>query len=85
MPTGNMNRTQPFDIVCTVLHDIAPELDLTTVDEEGDLRMAADLDSIDFLNLMVGIHDLAGVDIPERDYDRVSTLGGLVAYITARV
>lgn len=80
-----MNKTHPFDIVSTVLHDIAPELDLTTVDDEGDLRMAADLDSIDFLNLMVGIHDLTGVDIPERDYDAVSTLAGLVTYLTARI
>lgn len=80
-----MNQTHPFDVVSTVLRNIAPELDLTGVDETLDLRVAADLDSIDFLNLMVGIHDLTGIDIPERDYDAVATLGGLVAYLTARL
>lgn len=80
-----MNRTHPFDIVSTVLHDIAPEVDLATVDEELDLRTAADLDSIDFLNLLTAIHDLSGVDIPERDYDAVSSLSGLVAYLADRL
>lgn len=80
-----MNKTHPYDIVSTVLHDVAPELDLTTVDDDVDLRLAADLDSIDFLNLMVGIHDLTGLDIPERDYGAVSTLGGLIAYLDTRI
>lgn len=80
-----MNKTHPFDVVSTVLHDIAPELDLSGVDDQLDLRVAADLDSIDFLNLMVGIHDLTGLDIPERDYGAVSTLSGLIAYLDTRI
>ena len=80
-----MNRTHPFDIVSTVLHDIAPEIDLATVDETVDLRTAADLDSIDFLNLVTAIHDITGIDIPERDYAVVSSVSGLVAYLADRL
>jgi len=80
-----MNKTHPFDVVSTALHDIAPEVDLTTIDEAVDLRTAADLDSIDFLNLVTTIHDLTGVDIPERDYQSVSSLEALVAYLAARL
>lgn len=80
-----MQKTHPFDVVSTVLHDIAPEIDLATIDEAVDFRTAADLDSIDFLNLVAGIHELTGIDIPERDYDSISTLQTLVAYLAVHL
>ncbi|MGD9600692.1 MAG: acyl carrier protein [Gammaproteobacteria bacterium] len=67
-------------LVADVLGGIAPEADLASVRDDEDLRMAFDLDSMDFLNLVVGLHERTGVDVPEADYPRLFTLGGIVAY-----
>jgi acyl carrier protein len=45
------------------------------------LRQALDLDSMDFLNVVVGLHEVTGVDIPEADYPRLFTLDGMAAYL----
>ncbi len=61
--------------------NIAPEVDLTAVDPTADLREAADIDSMDFLNLVTALHHRTGVDIPEIDYPKLVTLSGMVAYL----
>ena len=40
-----------------------------------------DLDSMDFLNLVTALHNETGIDVPERDYPRLSTIDGFVAYV----
>jgi acyl carrier protein len=64
---------------------IAPEADFNALAPGENLREALDLDSFDFLNLLIGIHEALGVEIPESDYGEVSTLAGLVKYLAARL
>ncbi len=66
------------------LGNIAPEVDLATVDPKADLREAVDIDSMDFLNLVTALHKRTGVDIPEVDYPKLITLSGMVAYLQAK-
>ena len=76
-----MNTDQAHDLIRTVLHQIAPEADLDTVDPDADLREELDLDSVDFLNFVTGLAEGAGADIPERAYPQVATLRGCVDYL----
>jgi acyl carrier protein len=69
-------------LAADVLAGIAPETDLATVNDGADLRDALDLDSMDFLNFIVGLHQGSGVPIPEADYPKLFTLGGIVAYLS---
>lgn len=69
------------DIVRAVLHQVAPEADLDHVGPDDTLREVLDLDSIDFLNFVVGLHEATGAAIPERDYARLATLAGCAAYL----
>lgn len=78
-----MRNDQAFASVAQVVRSIAPEADLAGVPGSARLRDALDLDSIDFLGVVQGVHDLTGVDIPESAYDEVGTLDGLVAYVAA--
>jgi len=48
---------------------------------QEDLRDAIDLDSMDFLNFVIALHERTGVDIPEADYPRLRTLDGAIAYL----
>ena len=70
--------------VLSVLGEIAPEADLGGVRGDVPLREQLDLDSMDLLNFVVGLHTVLGVDIPEGDYGRLTTLDACVAYLEER-
>ena len=76
-----MTRTEAKDLIFEVLRDIAPEADPATVAGNEDLREVLDLDSMDFMNFVVGLHERTGLDIPEADYPKLRTIDGIVAYL----
>ena len=47
---------------------VAPDADLDDLDPGADLRDALDIDSMDFLGVLVGINERLGVEVPEADY-----------------
>ena len=67
------------------LNNIAPEVDMASVDPAADLREALDIDSMDFLNFITAIHHRLSLDIPEIDYPKLVTLEGAIAYIEAKL
>lgn len=79
-----MTATEIESAVKDALHRIAPEADLSALDANADLRETLDIDSFDFLNLLVALHARFGVDIPESEYGRVRTLRGLASYLAAK-
>ena len=80
-----MNDLDIRKVVQEELNNIAPEVDLATIDPAGDLRETLDIDSMDFLNFITAIHHRLGVEIPELDYPKLVTLDGAVAYIVAKL
>ena len=76
-----MNETEIRALAADVLAGIAPEADLATVGDNEDLRAALDLDSMDFMNFVIGLHQRTGIDIPEADVPKLFTLRGLVGYL----
>ena len=71
-----MTEAEAKSLICDVLSGIAPETDPATVSGSEDLREALDLDSMDFMNFVVALHERTGIDIPEADYPRLQTLDG---------
>ena len=78
-----MNRDDAYALLARVLREIAPEVDLSTVDWHVSLQEELDLDSMDFLNVMTAVHDETGIEVPERDYAKVSSIEGFVDYVVA--
>ena len=72
-----------YALLARLLHRIAPEVDLDRVDRSEPLQDAADLDSMDFLNLVAALYEETGVDVPERDYPAIASIDGFVAYVSA--
>ena len=70
--------------VLRVLGDVAPEADLTSLAPDVPFREQLDLDSMDILNFVVGLHAALGVEIPEADYPRLATLDACVEYLASR-
>ena len=68
-------------IVLRTLGSIAPEADLSRIKPDVPLRDQLDVDSMDFLNFIIGLHKELGVEIPEADYSELGTLDGCIAYL----
>lgn len=79
-----MNRQRILALVKQKLSAIAPDADVEALAEDADLRDELDLDSMDFLALVRGVHETLGVDIPEVDYGRVASLDGFARYIAEK-
>lgn len=67
------------------LGNIAPEIDMNSVDPSLDLREALDIDSMDFLKFITAVHRRLGIDVPEIDYPKLMTLDGAVSYLKAKL
>jgi acetyltransferase len=70
--------------VSATIASIAPETDVQRIRPDQALRQQIDLDSMDWINLIAGLHDRLLIDIPESDHDRLTTLDSMVAYIASR-
>jgi acyl carrier protein len=71
--------------VLDAILSIAPEVDPAALDDTRPLRHQVDLDSMDWLNVMIALDERLGVKVPESDYARLDTLAQLVDYLGARV
>jgi acyl carrier protein len=76
-----MTESEVRNIAAQVLAGIAPEADLTSVKDGENLREALDLDSMDFMNFVIGLAERSGRNIPEADTPRLYTMASLVAYL----
>lgn len=80
-----MNQQELRSTVITTLRSIAPEIEENDLVTDQPLREQVDLDSMDWLNFLVGLHEKLKVEIPEADYARLRTLDDLLAYLGAKV
>ena len=81
------SMTRQGDIRSTVVVElarIAPEVVEEDLDPSRPLREQIDLDSIDWLNLIIGLHEAFSVSIPEADYERLITLNDVVDYVRGK-
>lgn len=72
-------------LVLRVLEEAAPGVDLTGLDPALDFAEQIDIDSMDQLNFVIGLHEATGVEISERDYPKMSGLDACVAYLRAEM
>lgn len=80
-----MNENEIREIALQTLRRIAPEIDPDALSVTKPLRDQVDLDSMDWLNFLVALHDKLHVDIPESDYAKLVSLNDLVTYLKVRI
>lgn len=71
-------------LILETLGEVAPELDVAAVGGGTDIRNDLDLDSMDFLNFVIGLSGRTGIEIVEADYPELTTVDGCVAFLAAR-
>ncbi len=78
------DRERIRSVIFDVLGAIAPEVDPAAIVPDQALREQIDIDSFDFLNVIIRLHEVLGIEIPESDYAELTTLDGAVEYLTRR-
>jgi acyl carrier protein len=75
------SEQQLREVVIRALTEVAPDIDPASIDPDSELAEQLDIDSMDFLNVIVAINEETGIEIPERDYPKLSTLNDAIAYL----
>lgn len=71
--------------IMDAISEIAPEAEFDELDPDDGLREQLDLDSMDFLNFVIALHEALGLDIPEADYPKLFTMNGAIAYLKSNM
>lgn len=79
-----MNASQVRQIVLDIISDIAPDEDLATIKDEASLREQLDLDSMDFLDIVMELRKRHKVEVPAEDYPKLATMASCVSYLTPK-
>jgi acyl carrier protein len=76
-----MTRDEIVIAIKDIIQTIAPDEDVSGLDPEQRLRDQIELDSMDFLDIVMELRKLYGVQVPEEDYKQLATLQGCVDYL----
>jgi acyl carrier protein len=80
-----MTASQVRQIVIDIIADIAPDEDVTTLEDNKSLREQLDLDSMDFLDIVMELRKRHKVEVPQEDYPKLASLESCVAYLTPKM
>lgn len=76
-----MTNEEIKDLVLEIIEDIDDEADFDNLDPEQPLRDQLDLDSMDFLDIVMELRKRHQLQIPEEDYPNLATLNSCVIYL----
>ena len=76
-----MNREEILTAVKDIIRTIAPDEDLSELKPDVRLREQIELDSMDFLDIVMELRKRYGVHVPEQDYKELATLDGCASYL----
>ena len=80
-----MTSEQLRQVILDILGRIAPDEDLTDLDDARPFREQMELDSMDFLDIIMELRKMYRIQIPEEDYPNLSTMAGTVTYLMPRL
>ena len=68
--------------ILDILSDIAPDEDLSNLQDEVAFREQVELDSMDFLDIVMELRKRYRVQIPEEDYKNLASMSSTVTYLS---
>lgn len=80
-----MTREEIIQLILELINETVPDEDLSNVDPEVPLRDQLELDSVDFLNIIMELQMRYGIEIPEDDFIELTTLNRCAAYLGPRL
>lgn len=80
-----MAPTEIKEVILDILSDIAPDEDLTQLKDDVAFRDQMELDSMDFLDIVMELRKRYKIQIPEEDYGNLASMDSTVAYLTPKM
>ncbi len=85
MKACSMTRPEIRGVILDILENIAPDEDLTDLNDADPFREQMELDSMDFLDIVMELRKRYRVQIPEEDYPHLNTMDGTVNYLEPKL
>ena len=79
-----MTEDQVKQIVIDIINEIAPDEDTSDLKGAINLREQMDLDSMDFLDIVMELRKQHGLEVPEADYPELASLDSCANYLTPK-
>jgi acyl carrier protein len=79
-----MTNDECKKVVLDIIADIAPDEDLSSVKPDVRLRDQLQLDSMDFLDIVMELRKRHGIEVPEADYGQLASLDSCAAYLVPK-
>ncbi len=76
-----MNSEQIRPVILDILKRIAPDEDLSNLQDDVPFREQMELDSMDFLDIVMELRKQYRVQIPEEDYENLTSMSSTVNYL----
>jgi acyl carrier protein len=76
-----MTPAEIRDEILDILDDISPDEDLDSLDDETPFREQLELDSMDFLDIVMELRKRHRIQIPEEDYGNLASMSSTVKYL----
>lgn len=80
-----MTQEEVKNIVLDIIVDVAPDEDVADLNPAESLRDQLDLDSMDFLDIVMELRKRHKVEVPSEDYPQLASLDSCVAYLTPKM
>ncbi len=80
-----MTKEEIRATVLEIIAQIVPDEDLSNLKGNIPIREQVELDSMDFLDIIMELRKRYGIEVPEDDYVKLATLDGAVAYLEPRM
>ncbi|RME68723.1 MAG: acyl carrier protein [Verrucomicrobia bacterium] len=79
-----MTKEETKKVVLEIIADIAPDEDLSNIKPDVRLRDQLELDSMDFLDIVMELRKRYGIEVPEADYQHLASLDSCAEYLTPK-
>jgi len=76
-----MTREEVRQAVVDILEDIAPDEDVSSIKDDVTLREQMDLDSMDFLDIVMELRKRFNIEVPESDYPELVSMASCIQYL----
>jgi len=80
-----MNEEEIKNIIFQLLKKIAPDTEPSELKPDENIREVLNIDSFDSLQFIVSLNEKLGIEIPEEDYGKISTLKSLINYLLEKL
>lgn len=76
-----MTRDEVRQVIISILKDIAPDEDVNSIEDDVVLREQIDLDSMDFLDIVMELRKRFNIEVPESDYQELASMASCIQYL----